>query len=107
MGGRYDWKISFEAFGELGYSLSRYSLALEFNLKIGPVPLAGDLVEDAVEEVMGTRYNIQFVTIGKEERRKPASPAQPRKKKNDAEDDPLVKKTMEIFNAKVVSVEGK
>lgn len=65
------------------------------------------IVEDAVEETLGTRHDIQFVTGGKEERRQSGGGGAPRKKKSEVEEDPVVKKTMEVFDANVVSVEEK
>ena len=63
------------------------------------------LVEDAAEEVLGTRHDIQFVTIGEAERR-PSEAVAAEKKKSEDENDPAVKKTMEVFNATVVSTKG-
>ncbi len=63
------------------------------------------LVEDAVEEVLGTRHDIQFVTIGEADRR-PSKAVAAEKKKSEDENDPVIKKTMEVFNATVVSTKG-
>ena len=65
------------------------------------------LVEDVLEKLLGIRYDIQFVIVDNGERRQTENNAAPRRKRSDAEEDPAVRKTIEVFNARVVSVEGK
>lgn len=61
------------------------------------------LVEDAIEQMLGFRYDIQFVTLGDES---PQYKNRPREHTvpSAIQEDPSVRKAAEIFNATVVSV---
>ena len=64
------------------------------------------LVEDAIEAVLGRRYDIQFVTTGADEP-KQKEEATGEKKVNKLTEDPMVRKAMEVLNASIVSIKGK
>jgi hypothetical protein len=61
------------------------------------------LVEDALEAVVGKRYDIEFVSVGEKPTKKEET-AITREKRPSLHDDPAIKKAIDILDAKIVSI---
>jgi DNA polymerase-3 subunit gamma/tau len=61
------------------------------------------LVEDAIEALVGTRYDIEFISVGDKPAKKEET-AITRDKRPTIKDDPMVKKAIDILDAKIVSI---
>ncbi len=61
------------------------------------------LIEDAIEALVGTRYDIEFISVGDKPTKKEET-AITREKRPSIHDDPMIKKAIDILDAKIVSI---
>ena len=61
------------------------------------------LIEDAIESLIGIRYDIEFISVGEKPTRKEET-AITREKRPTIKDDPMIKKAIDILDAKIVGI---